>query len=126
MATSQEVNPSPPILVVRATYRIGDRWEGRWQDAALGVQGVGTGSVVSRELVATAASTYDAFRVSLDYRIRGAVTGQAAGHAVGRPRHRHARPGRDRPRPSRPAVPRTTSSRRLLRSHPLDRYVDIV
>ena len=74
--SEQTVTPSPPPIVVRAPYRVGDRWESAWADDAFGVQGVGNGAIERRESVTTAIGVVDAVVVRLDHRIRGSVTGR--------------------------------------------------
>ena len=66
--SSQAVAPQPPILVMRAPLRVGDKWESTWEDPTLGVQGVGTGEVRARD--------GNAFVVHLDHRLRGSITGR--------------------------------------------------
>ena len=74
--TEQAISPSPPILLYRSPFAIGDRWESSWEDRAYGVQGVGTGAVLRTEPVETPLGRFNTAVVHLDHRIRGSVTGR--------------------------------------------------
>ena len=76
VTSEQAVTPSPPILLARSPYRDGDSWESAWQDAALGVQGVGTGSVLRHETVDSSRGSSTTAVVHLDHRLRGTITGR--------------------------------------------------
>lgn len=69
------VNPDRPALLARLPYRSGDTWEITWNDPAIGIAGVGTGTVAGPETVATPAGSFEVFVITVEQRLRGTVEG---------------------------------------------------